>query len=125
MHETGHVDPDKLREIVRRIVEVADPERSVMFGSAARGEMRPDSDVDLLVIKAGVHRRHLAEDIHERMVGVGQPVDIVTLLPRRDQQPVGGVGGMVMVSRPPAQGGDAPVLGPALKLAVEQVVSQF
>jgi predicted nucleotidyltransferase len=81
MHETGHVDPDKLREIVRRIVEVADPERIVMFGSAARGEMRPDSDVDLLVIKAGVHRRHLAEDIHERMVGVGQPVDIVVATP--------------------------------------------
>jgi len=78
---TGEVDRDTLREIVRRIVEVAEPERIVMFGSAARGEMGPHSDIDLLVIKAGAHRRHLAEDIHERMVGVGQAVDVVVATP--------------------------------------------
>ncbi|MAF09158.1 nucleotidyltransferase [Candidatus Poribacteria bacterium] len=81
MRQGGRVDPDKLQEIIRRIVEVADPERIVMFGSAARGEMGSDSDVDLLVIKAGAHRRHLAEDIHERMVGVGQAVDVVVATP--------------------------------------------
>ncbi len=78
---TGEVDRDTLRETVRRIVEVAEPERIVMFGSAARGEMGPHSDIDLLVIKAGAHRRHLAEDIHERMVGVGQAVDVVVATP--------------------------------------------
>lgn len=36
-------------EIVRRIVAVADPERIVLFGSRARGDHRPDSDVDLFV----------------------------------------------------------------------------
>ncbi|MBT3266193.1 nucleotidyltransferase domain-containing protein [Candidatus Poribacteria bacterium] len=41
---TGEVGHDTLREIVRRIVEVADPERIVVFGSAVRGEMLPDSD---------------------------------------------------------------------------------
>ena len=41
--------PAVLEEIVRRIVEVAQPERVILFGSAARGEMGPDSDVDLLV----------------------------------------------------------------------------
>ncbi len=81
MHETGRVDPDKLREILRRIVEVAEPERIVMFGSAARGEMRPDSDVDLLVVKAGAQRRIVAEDIYERLVGVGQAVDVVVVTP--------------------------------------------
>jgi len=37
-------------EIVRRIVDAADPERIVLFGSRARGEHRPDSDLDILVI---------------------------------------------------------------------------
>lgn len=36
-------------EIVRRIVAVADLERIVLFGSRARGDHRPDSDVDLFV----------------------------------------------------------------------------
>ena len=34
-------------------VAAAEPEKIVLFGSAARGEMGPDSDYDLLVIKRG------------------------------------------------------------------------
>ena len=49
-----------LQEIIRRIVAVAEPEKIVMFGSAARGEMGPHGDVDLLVVRSGVHRRKLA-----------------------------------------------------------------
>lgn len=52
------IDQSILDEIVRRIVDVAHPDRIILFGSAARGEMGPDSDLDLLVVKAGVpHRR--------------------------------------------------------------------
>ena len=36
--------------IVRRIVEGLDPERIILFGSRARGDPRPDSDVDLMVV---------------------------------------------------------------------------
>ncbi len=38
-----------LDTVIERIVEVADPERMILFGSAARGEMGPHSDFDLLV----------------------------------------------------------------------------
>jgi predicted nucleotidyltransferase len=47
------VNQGVLQEIIRRIVETAKPERVILFGSAARGEMGPNSDVDLLVIKRG------------------------------------------------------------------------
>ncbi|MBM4040568.1 MAG: nucleotidyltransferase domain-containing protein [Planctomycetes bacterium] len=71
-----------LKDIVGRIVEVANPERIVMFGSAVRGEMGPDSDIDLLVIKQGpVHRRRLARAIYRRMIGVGQAVDVIVATP--------------------------------------------
>src|SRR4051812_26824365 len=36
-------------EITRRIVQAFDPVRVVMFGSRARGEHRPDSDIDIFV----------------------------------------------------------------------------
>jgi uncharacterized protein len=57
------VDQKTLDDIIRRIVEVAHPEKIILFGSAARGEMGPNSDVDLLVIKSGAHRLDLAGQI--------------------------------------------------------------
>ncbi len=71
-----------LKDIVERIVEVAAPERIIMFGSATRGAMGSDSDVDLLVIKQGpLHRRRLARAIYRRMIGVGQAVDVIVATP--------------------------------------------
>ncbi|HEV8717222.1 MAG TPA: nucleotidyltransferase domain-containing protein, partial [Candidatus Binatia bacterium] len=53
MREKRTVSQEKLELIIKRIVEVAQPEKIILFGSAAREEMGPNSDVDLLVIKAG------------------------------------------------------------------------
>ena len=75
------LDEEKLHEIIRCIVEVADPERIILFGSAARGEMGPNSDVDLLVVKSGVHRRKLAMEIYRNMTGEGYPVDVIVVTP--------------------------------------------
>ena len=39
-----------LQEAVRRLRKAVMPERIILFGSRARGDGRPDSDFDLLVI---------------------------------------------------------------------------
>lgn len=79
---TGLPDPAALETLVRRIVEVARPDRIVLFGSAARGEMGPDSDIDVLVVKSGVeHRRRLAQDIYMNLSGLGVGVDLIVLTP--------------------------------------------
>jgi predicted nucleotidyltransferase len=75
------IGQEVLGEIVRRIVEVAQPERIILFGSAARGEMELHSDLDLLVVKAGAHRRQLAQTIYMSLYGVGQAVDVVVVTP--------------------------------------------
>ncbi|MBI3181587.1 MAG: nucleotidyltransferase domain-containing protein [Myxococcales bacterium] len=75
------VDPQMLAAIIERIVHVAQPERIVLFGSAARGTMGPNSDVDLLVVKRGAHRRRLAQAIYRSLVGVGQAVDVLVVTP--------------------------------------------
>jgi len=49
---------DLLPEIVERIVRGFAPVRIILFGSVARGEAGPDSDVDLLVVLPEVHHRH-------------------------------------------------------------------
>jgi len=67
---------------VRRIVEVARPEKIILFGSGARGGMGPDSDVDLLVIKSGrFHRGRLTEKIYMNLFGSEEAVDVVVVTP--------------------------------------------
>jgi len=80
MIQTKTLDPEKLNEIIRRIVDVAKPDKIILFGSAVKGEMGPDSDVALLVIKSGdVHRRQLAQKIYMNLYGVGQAVDVIVV----------------------------------------------
>ena len=46
---------EKLPEAIARLVEGFDPLRIIVFGSYARGEARPDSDLDLLVAQVRHH----------------------------------------------------------------------
>lgn len=76
------VRPAILDEIIRRIVQVARPERIILFGSAARDEMGPHSDIDLLVVKPGAYdRSRLVGDIYLALHGVGQAVDVLLVTP--------------------------------------------
>jgi len=72
---------ERLREIVKRIVRAADPERVILFGSAARGGATSDSDIDILVVKRCVQRREWAGRIYRALIGVGCAVDIVVATP--------------------------------------------
>ena len=40
-----------IKQIVRRLAEEYCPERIILFGSHARGDAGPDSDIDLLIVK--------------------------------------------------------------------------
>jgi len=69
-----------LDEVVKRIVEVAQPLRIILFGSAAKGRMGPDSDLDIIVVvRDGVHRRRTAQAIYRSLSGLGVPKDIVVV----------------------------------------------
>jgi predicted nucleotidyltransferase len=80
------VAPETLNEIVRRVVETAQPEKIILFGSAARGEMGPNSDVDLLVIKGGVDSLELMTRIYSNLYGVAEAVDVVVVTPETVQR---------------------------------------
>ena len=70
-----------LDDIIKRIVETAQPERIILFGSAVRGEMGPHSDVDLLIVREGGHSRELVGKIYQNLHGVGAAVDAVMVSP--------------------------------------------
>ena len=60
------VAEDVLRPMVRAIVEEVQPEQIILFGSRARGDARPDSDIDLIVVESkpfGSSRSAYSEEV--------------------------------------------------------------
>ena len=75
-------DSEVIEQLVRRIIELVQPLRIILFGSAARGEMGPDSDIDVLVVMPeGVHRRRTAQLLYRQIRGLGVPFDILVATP--------------------------------------------
>ncbi|MBI4703779.1 MAG: nucleotidyltransferase domain-containing protein [Deltaproteobacteria bacterium] len=76
------MDSEVLRGVIERVLRVVEPDRIVLFGSAARGAIGPGSDIDLLVIKRGlVHRGRIASRMYVSFIGLGVPVDVVLATP--------------------------------------------
>jgi predicted nucleotidyltransferase len=86
---------EQLDLIVQRVVDAVHPLRVVLFGSAARNAMTPDSDIDLLVVMPdGTHRRHTMEHLYTQFSGVAFPVEVVVATPE-DLERYGRSAGMV------------------------------
>lgn len=52
------ISADVLNEVVKRLVTLATPLKIILFGSNARGETHPDSDLDLLIVKKEVAEQY-------------------------------------------------------------------
>ena len=85
IRQAGLQVPEKdLEELVRRIVEVADPQKIILFGSAVKGTMGPHSDLDLLVIKGGSYNhRQLVVDIYAALSNFDYPKDVLVVTPEQ------------------------------------------
>ena len=71
-----------VQRLVSQIVAVIHPLRIIIFGSAARGEALPDSDLDVLVVMPdGTPRLKTAQELYRRIRGVGVPFDILVATP--------------------------------------------
>ena len=67
-----------LEQLTAAIVKAVAPMRIILFGSAARGEMRARSDLDVLVVvRDGQHRGHAAEAIYCAKPRRTRPLDVV------------------------------------------------
>lgn len=70
--------------VADRIVERCDASRIVLYGSVARGDDGPDSDIDLLVVMPIVGRRHDASvRVLNELRDMPVPVDITVVDPAR------------------------------------------
>jgi len=72
----------EIQDLVRKIVARFDPEQIILFGSNARGESGPDSDVDLLVVMpAKKSKRRLAIEIGVAVNQIRVAKDIIVTTP--------------------------------------------
>jgi predicted nucleotidyltransferase len=89
------VDETLLSEIVRRVLSVARPDRIILFGSAATGQMTTDSDIDLLVVESASGNAHQKRvDIRAAVGDVGYPVDVIVMAPDRFESTKRFIGGI-------------------------------
>jgi predicted nucleotidyltransferase len=73
-------DPALISEFVRRVVESVHPLRIILFGSAARGEMGPNSDLDtLIVMNDQTDCRAAAKLIARRLRGLECATDVLVV----------------------------------------------
>jgi uncharacterized protein len=77
--QTQLTKPEAIEEIKRRLIEFYRPVRIYLFGSEARGDTGPDSDLDFLVVVPDDAPEQLlrSSEIYARVSGLGYPKDII------------------------------------------------
>jgi predicted nucleotidyltransferase len=89
------VDEKTLEHIVDQILQLAHPDRVILFGSAATGNMATDSDLDLLVIEPGVSdTRRESVRLRAALENVPGPVDVVVMSRERFEETKDVIGGI-------------------------------
>jgi predicted nucleotidyltransferase len=74
--------PDVIQTITDRIVQNFHPLRLILFGSHSRGDARPESDIDLLVVfPQVVNKRLAAVEIRRALADLPVCKDIVVTTP--------------------------------------------
>lgn len=69
-----------IAQAVRAIVREARPLRVVLFGSYARGDAGPDSDLDFLVVKLDViNELREASEVRQALRSLRVPADVIVV----------------------------------------------
>jgi len=89
------VDETLLNEVIRRVLTVARPDRIILFGSTATGQMTKDSDIDLLVVEPEpANTRDRSIRIRRALGDVEYPVDVIVMSSERFEETKNIIGGI-------------------------------
>ncbi len=89
------VEEPLLTEIVRRILSAVRPDKIILFGSAATGQMTKDSAIALLIVDpAPINTRSETVKIRRALGDIGYPVDVVVIAKERFEETRNIIGGI-------------------------------
>lgn len=89
------VTDEFIKEVVNRIVSISHPDRILLFGSAARGGMNRDSDIDILVLEPSpVDTRNERLRLRRALRGLGYPFDIFVMQTQKFEMTKTIIGGL-------------------------------
>lgn len=79
---TDRITPELIAYITQKIVRRFDPYQIIMFGSHARGDAGPDSDLDLFIVQSGQgSNRQLRRELDLFLAGRNFPLDLIVRKP--------------------------------------------
>ena len=87
---------EALEEMTRRIVERFQPDRIILFGSYAKGEVTEDSDLDILIVMpVEGSRRQRANEIDLALADRIVPMDLIVVTPEQFDRQKDAIGTIV------------------------------
>lgn len=89
------IDENIIKEVVGRVLSVVRPDRIIIFGSAATGQMTRDSDIDLLILEtAPSNVREERMMVREALRALEYPFDIIVMSTERFEESKDVIGGI-------------------------------
>ena len=80
----GHLEAQRLAAAIEAVTTRYNPDQVILFGSAVRGTMTEDSDIDLLLIKTDDHQRSGID--RDSLELNGDELDVVTMSPEEAER---------------------------------------
>lgn len=81
MKKSWSITPEKVKSVIKRIVEIAKPQKIILFGSYVRGDMNVNSDLDVMVVTEDDVENPRKESVRIRraLKGILMPMDILVV----------------------------------------------
>ncbi|MBI3951469.1 MAG: nucleotidyltransferase domain-containing protein [Acidobacteria bacterium] len=81
-----------IEHICEDIIRLVDPEKIILFGSRAHGEIHEESDLDLfVVVDSPESNRHIARRIRRALYDYGVPIDLIVRHPEEVRRNLAGL----------------------------------
>lgn len=81
------ITPELIEQICEDIIRLVDPEKIILFGSRAHGQIHEESDLDLfVVVDAPESNRAMARQIRRALYDYGVPIDLIVRHPEDVQR---------------------------------------
>jgi predicted nucleotidyltransferase len=88
------IDRSLIAEIVRRVLEVLQPDKIIIFGSAATDTMTLDSDIDLLILEKSPDLKRDSVLVDDKLRGLPFPFDVIVMATQRYEETKDLIGGL-------------------------------